>query len=119
MVITAISVSYTHLDVYKRQELIKQGVDDPIIYWLQCWAIHGSTRDFPACAAAFKRGYNHKLAQTILPAVRYLLIVTFEDIRRDAGQKGDDNTYDRPLMECARLALLDGSYQEEDEEILA
>ena len=100
-------------------ELIKQGMDDPLLYWLQCWAIHDSTRDFPACAAAFKRGYNHKLAQTILPAVRYLLIVTFEDIRRDAGQKGDDRTYDRPLMECARLSLLDGSYLEEDEEILA
>lgn len=100
-------------------ELIKQGVDDPLIYWLQCWAIHDSTRDFPACAAAFKRGYNHQLAQTILPAVRYLLIVTFEDIRRDAGQKGDDRTYDRPLMECAKLSLLDGSYLEEDEEILA
>lgn len=100
-------------------ELIKQGMDDPVLYWLQCWAIHDSTRDFPACVVAFKRGYNHKLAQTILPAVRYLLIVTFEDIRRDAGQKGDDRTYDRPLMECARLSLLDGSYQEEDEEILA
>ncbi|WP_395732781.1 hypothetical protein [Prosthecobacter sp.] len=100
-------------------ELIKQGVDDPLLYWLQCWAIHDSTRDFPACAAAFKRGYNHKLAQTILPTVRYLLIVTFEDIRRDAGQKGDDRTYDRTLMECARLSLLDGSYLEEDEEILA
>ncbi len=100
-------------------ELIKQGMDDPVLYWLQCWAIHDSTRDFPACVVAFKRGYNHKLVQTILPAVRYLLIVTFEDIRRDAGQKGDDRTYDRPLMECARLSLLDGSYQEEDEEILA
>lgn len=100
-------------------ELIKQGMDDPVLYWLQCWAIHDSTRDFPACAAAFKRGYNHKLAQTILPAVRYLLIVTFEDIRRDAVQKGDDRTYDRSLMESARLSLLDGSYLEEDEEVLA
>ncbi len=100
-------------------ELIKRRVDDPVIYWLQFWAIHDSTRDYPACVAAFKRGYNHKLAQTNLPAVRYLLILTFEDIRRDAGQKGDDRTYDRPLMESARLSLLDGTYREEDEEILA
>ncbi|WP_395746137.1 hypothetical protein [Prosthecobacter sp.] len=111
--------SYTSADLVKDcEELLKKGVDDPVIFWLQCWAIHDSTRDYPACVAAFKRGYNHKLAQTILPVVRYLMIVTFEDIRRDAGQKGDDRTYDKPLMEAARLSLLDDSYREEDEEVM-
>jgi|GEM_PF-1858396 len=100
------------------EELLKKGVDDPVICWLHCWAIHDSTRDFPACTQAFKRGYNHRLAKTILPAVRYLLIVTYEDIRRDAGQRGGDRTYDRPLMEAAWLSLQDQTYLEEDEEVL-
>lgn len=101
------------------EELIKRGMDDPLVCWLQCWAIHDSTRDFQACTQAFKRGYDHRLAQTILPVVRYLLIVTYEDIRRDAGQRGGDKTYDRPLMDAAWLSLQDQSYLEEDEEVLA
>lgn len=112
--------SYGAADLAKDCEILHiRGLNDPLISWLQCWAIHTSTRDFGACTEAFRRGYEHRLAQTILPLVRYLLLVTYEDIRRDAGQRNGGQSYDKPLMDAAWLSLQDQSYMEDEEEILA
>ena len=99
--------------------LVKAGVDDPLIHWLQGWASYDSTQDFPGCEAAFKRGVQHPRFKELSAALRLLMLSSYADTARAANRttsklmpRGED------IIEAAWRSLQERAYQPDEDEIL-
>lgn len=100
------------------EALVKAGIDDPLIYWLQSWAVHESTRDFVASSKLFKRAYEHPKMKIVRPVLRQLMLVYFERTTRSVRVKSEFRQREKEIIEAVNLSLQDGTYLPEHDEIL-
>lgn len=98
--------------------LVKAGLDDPLIYWMQSWAVHASTHDFEAAEKLFQKAYRNKKMAEVRPVLRQLMLVSFRTLTRDTRLSSPYAEKEEEILKAVRLSLEDGTYLPEHEEVL-
>ena len=100
------------------EALLKAGVDDPLIYWLQGHAIYGESQDFPGFESAYKKAVRHPQFKSMPAAQRLLTMAGFESIAVESRRtKSGMIPRGEELIEAAWTSLQEGSYQPDEDEI--
>ena len=99
------------------EALLKAGVDDPLIYWLQGHAIYGESQDFPGFESAYKKAVRHPQFKSMPAAQRLLTMAGFESIAVESRRtKSGMIPRGEELIEAAWTSLQEGSYQRSADE---
>ncbi len=97
--------------------LVKDGIDDPLVYWLQCWAINASTLNFREAEGVFKKAWTHKRIKETPGALRLIMLSSFAMVSRDARQTSKLEPKESDMIAAAWEAVHDKTYLPEEDEV--
>lgn len=112
-------VSFTSAEVAAVCEAIeKAGVEDPLLLWVHCMALHDSTRDFPASEELWKRATKLKTFKQMPAALRLIMLEKYGRLVDNARQSFRRKPAMGDILAAALESLQEKSWRPDEDDIL-